>query len=300
MPQFKKIIVATDFSEPSIEALREADRLAQGMDSEVFVFHAVPNLVRANPLFPHKNIEDVFQLPAMMDRAADAVDELIAKHMRSDHTNVHVLVDTGWPDTALMRKAEEIGADLIVVGSRGYTGLKHVLLGSVAERVIRYSHCAVMVARASPSGGRILAATDFSDPALPAIDAAVQIAKRRGAELTVMHSLGVRSSSLSWAASPFGGGPIVPDEQAIQEARIAATQLIETSLGEFGAVGSAFVGDGMPEDDILRKATVLPADMIVLGSQGRTAINRVALGSVAETVARTATCSVLVIRLATA
>jgi|APMed6443717190_1056831.scaffolds.fasta_scaffold01053_6 nucleotide-binding universal stress UspA family protein len=300
MPQFKKIIVATDFSEPSIEALREADRLAQGMDSEVFVFHAVPNLVRANPLFPHKNIEDVFQLPAMMDRAADAVDELIAKHMRSDHTNVHVLVDTGWPDTALMRKAEEIGADLIVVGSRGFTGLKHVLLGSVAERVIRYSHCAVMVARASPSGGRILAATDFSDPALPAIDAAVQIAKRRGAELTVMHSLGVRSSSLSWAASPFGGGPIVPDEQAIRDARIAATQLIETSLGEFGAVGSAFVGDGMPEDDILRKATVLPADMIVLGSQGRTAINRVALGSVAETVARTATCSVLVIRLATA
>ncbi|PKN32178.1 MAG: hypothetical protein CVU63_20110, partial [Deltaproteobacteria bacterium HGW-Deltaproteobacteria-20] len=299
-PQFKKIIVATDFSEPSIEALREADRLAQGMDSEVFVFHAVPNLVRANPLFPHKNIEDVFQLPAMMDRAADAVDELIAKHMRSDHTNVHVLVDTGWPDTALMRKAEEIGADLIVVGSRGFTGLKHVLLGSVAERVIRYSHCAVMVARASPSGGRILAATDFSDPALPAIDAAVQIAKRRGAELTVMHSLGVRSSSLSWAASPFGGGPIVPDEQAIRDARIAATQLIETSLGEFGAVGSAFVGDGMPEDDILRKATVLPADMIVLGSQGRTAINRVALGSVAETVARTATCSVLVIRLATA
>jgi nucleotide-binding universal stress UspA family protein len=300
MPQFKKIIVATDFSEPSIEALREADRLAQGTDSEVFVFHAVPNLVRANPLFPHKNIEDVFQLPALMDRAADAVDELIAKHMRSDHTNVHVLVDTGWPDTALMRKAEEIDADLIVVGSRGYTGLKHVLLGSVAERVIRYSHCAVMVARASPSGGRILAATDFSDPALPAIDAAVQIAKRRGAELTVMHSLGVRSSSLSWAASPFGGGPIVPDERAIGEARIAATQLIETSLGEFGAVGSAFVGDGMPEDDILRKATVLPADMIVLGSQGRTAINRVALGSVAETVARTATCSVLVIRLATA
>jgi nucleotide-binding universal stress UspA family protein len=300
MPQFKKIIVATDFSEPSIEALREADRLAQGTDSEVFVFHAVPNLVRANPLFPHKNIEDVFQLPALMDRAADAVDELIAKHMRSDHANVHVLVDTGWPDTALMRKAEEIDADLIVVGSRGYTGLKHVLLGSVAERVIRYSHCAVMVARASPSGGRILAATDFSDPALPAIDAAVQIAKRRGAELTVMHSLGVRSSSLSWAASPFGGGPIVPDEQAIREARIAATQLIETSLGEFGAVGSAFVGDGMPEDDILRKATVLPADMIVLGSQGRSAINRVALGSVAETVARTATCSVLVIRLATA
>jgi nucleotide-binding universal stress UspA family protein len=300
MPQFKKIIVATDFSEPSIEALREADRLAQGTDSELFVFHAVPNLVRANPLFPHKNIEDVFQLPAMMERAADAVDELIAKHMRSDRNHVHVLVDTGWPDTALMRKAEEIEADLIVVGSRGYTGLKHVLLGSVAERVIRYSHCAVMVARASSGGGRILAATDFSDPALPAIDAAVQIAKRRGAELTVMHSLGVRSSSLSWAASPFGGGPIVPDEHAIREARVAATQLIETSLGEFGAVGSAFVGDGMPEDDILRKATVLPADMIVLGSQGRTAINRVALGSVAETVARTATCSVLVIRLATA
>jgi nucleotide-binding universal stress UspA family protein len=298
MSQFKKIIIATDFSEPSIEALREADLIAHRTGAELIVFHAVPNLVRANPLFPHKNIEDLFQLPQMMDRAAEAVDELINKHLHPDRTQVKVLVDTGWPDTTLMRQAEEIGADLIVVGSRGFTGLKHVLLGSVAERVVRYAHCAVLVARASPHVGHILAATDFSDPSLPAIDAASKIALRRSADLTVLHSLGT-SSSLSWAASPFGGGPIMPDKRAIADARIAATELIKSSLERFGAKGTAIVGEGMPEDDILRHAAQLPADLIVVGSLGRSAINRVALGSVAETVARTATCSVLVVRPAT-
>lgn len=296
MSQFKKIIVATDFSEPSIEALREADLIAHNTGAELYVFHAVPNLVRNNPLFPQKNIEDAFQLPDVMDRAAQAVDELINEHLHPDRDDVKIAVDAGWPDTSLMRKAEELGADLIVVGSRGYTGLKHVLLGSVAERVVRYAPCAVLVARASPEVGHVLAATDFSDPALPAVAAASSIATRREAKLTVIHSLAIRSYALSNASSPFGGGAMVPDEGAIADAREAARGLIEESLNRLGAKGDSIVEDGLPEDDILRHASRLPADLIVLGAWGRTALNRIALGSVAETVARSAHCSVLVVR----
>ena len=296
MPQFKKIIVATDFSEPSIEALREADLFAHNTGAELFVFHAIPNLMRNNPLFPQQNIEDVYKLPDILDRAAEAVDDLINTYLHPDRDNVRVVVDTGWPDTTLMRTAEDLGADLIVVGSRGYTGLRHVLLGSVAERVVRYAHCAVLVARASPQIGHVLVATDFSDPALPAIQAAADIAVRREAKLSVIHSLAVRSSFMSSAASPFGGGPIVPDKAAIGEARAAAEGLIQESLDRFGAEATTIVEDGMPEDDILRHAARLPADLVVLGSLGRTRINRIALGSVAETVARSAPCSVLVVR----
>ena len=296
MSQFKKIIVATDLSEPSIEALREADLIARNTGAELFVFHAVPNLVRNNPLFPHKNIEDAFDLPHVMDRAAEAVDEFITKHLQADRDDVKIVVDSGWPDTALMRRAEDLGADLIVLGSRGYTGLKHVLLGSVAERVVRYAHCAVLVARASPEVGHVLAATDFSDPALPAVAAASSVARRRKAKLTVIHSLAIRSYALSNASSPFGGGAMVPDEAAIADAREAARGLIDESLKGLGAEGDSIVEDGLPEDDILRNAARLPADLIVLGAWGRTAINRIALGSVAETVARSAACSVLVVR----
>jgi nucleotide-binding universal stress UspA family protein len=296
MPQFNKIIVATDFSEPSIEALREADLFAHNTGAELFVFHAVPNLMRNNPLFPQENVEDVYKLPEILDRAAEAVDDLINTYLHPDRDNVRVVVDTGWPDTALMRTAEDLGADLIVVGSRGYTGLRHVLLGSVAERVVRYAHCAVLVARASPQIGHVLVATDFSDPALPAIQAAADIAVRREAKLSVIHSLAVRSSFMSSAASPFGGGPFVPDKAAIGEARAAAEGLIQESIDRFGAEATTIVEDGMPEDDILRHAARLPADLVVLGSLGRTRINRIALGSVAETVARSAPCSVLVVR----
>ncbi|HNZ22003.1 MAG TPA: universal stress protein [Polyangiaceae bacterium] len=297
MPKVTSIIVAIDFSEPSLEALRQAETLAWEMKAELVVFHAIPNLVRANPLFPHQNIEDVFQLPAIMDRATQAVEEVIETHLSKGLFNVRIVVDTGWPDTALLRKAEEIDANLIVVGSRGYTGLKHVLLGSVAERVIRYAHCPVLVARPAPKHGKILAATDFSDPAWPAVEMASEITKLRNADLTVMHSLGAKATTLSWAATPFGGGPIVPDEKSIQEARAAAHHLIETSLERFATTASIVVTDGLAQDEIVRQATVLSAELVVLGNQGRSAIQRIALGGVAETVARTAPCSVLVVRL---
>ena len=296
MEPFRKILVATDFSEPSLEALREADVVAERAGAELFVFHSVPNLMRANPLFPHKNIEDAFDLPALMERAADAVADVVSRRTSRSADDVHIVIDTGSPDATLLRQAEAVEADLIVMGSRGYSGLRHVLLGSVAERVLRYATCAVLVARASPEKGAVLAATDFSDPALPAIDAAADFAKRRNVSLTVMHSLGVASNAVAAAAIPLGGGPIMPGREAVRDARAAATQLIEESLRKLGLDGSVVVADGLPEDEIVRVASTLPAQLVVMGSLGRTGLSRIALGSVAENVARTAPCSVMVIR----
>jgi nucleotide-binding universal stress UspA family protein len=296
MQPFRKIFVATDFSETSLEALREADAVALRSGAELFVFHSVPNLVRANPLFPHKNIEDAFDLPALMERAADAVADVVTRRTSRSADDVHIVIDTGSADATLLRQAEAVGADLIVLGSRGYTGLRHVLMGSVAERVLRYAPCAVLVARASPESGTVLAATDFSDPALPAIQAAAGIAKSRGATLTVMHSLGVASNAVAAAAIPLGGGPIVPGREAVAAARKAAIELIEESLRKLGLDGSVIVAQGLPEDELVKVASTLPAQLVVMGSLGRTGLARIALGSVAETVARTAPCSVLVIR----
>jgi nucleotide-binding universal stress UspA family protein len=84
--------------------------------------------------------------------------------------------------------AEEIGADLIVLGARGATGLKRLLLGSTAEEVLRHAHCPVLVTRWPASSGPVVAATDFSDPALPAITAAATAASRMGAPLAFVHA----------------------------------------------------------------------------------------------------------------
>ena len=172
METFKKILVATDFSETSIEALHQADALAREMGAELYVFHSVPDLIRANPLFPQKNIEDAYQLPQVMERAAQAVERMISEHLRPDCERAKVVVETGAAESTLLRTAQELEIDLIVLGSRGFSGLRHVLLGSVAERIVRYAHCPVWIARPMAKGGHVLGATDFSDPALPAIETA--------------------------------------------------------------------------------------------------------------------------------
>ena len=78
----------------------------------------------------------------------------------------------------------------MVVAERGSSGLERVLLGTVAEQVVRYAPCAVLVARSSARSGHILAATDFSDPSLPALAAAVTEAGARGA-VAAFHAVAI-------------------------------------------------------------------------------------------------------------
>jgi nucleotide-binding universal stress UspA family protein len=184
-----------------------------------------------------------------------------------------------------------------VLGARGATGLKRLLLGSTAEEVVRHAHCPVLVTRWPASSGPVVAAADFSDPALPAITAAAAAANRMGAPLAFVHSI----ETLSRLAMP----PHLPSEAAfhtpemfIEGARQTAAADLDRALDSAGVDGEKVVLEGPPATAIVRFLEERNARLIVVGTTGKTGLRRMLLGSVAEAVVRTAPCSVLVVRLA--
>jgi nucleotide-binding universal stress UspA family protein len=205
-------------------------------------------------------------------------------------------VDYGNPYVAIVRKAEEMGASLLVIGGSGATGLKRVFLGSVAEKVVRNAHCSVLVARHAVEGSVVLAATDLSDPALFAVQSAAIEAKTRGIPLVLMHDID-RWPSLMSGLALLGPVPIAPDEETMAKQRAAMLGILQSQLERLGVAAEIEVTtEGKPAAAIVRMADNLHAELLVLASRGHSGLARLALGSVAEQAVRYAHCSVLVVR----
>ncbi len=162
----------------------------------------MPNLLRQSPLFPQVYTDVSADVVRMQQSALKALEARVAAVTGRDPSAFRIVVDTGGPDAGIIRVADEVRATLVVVASRGATGLDRLLLGSVAERVVRYAHCPVLVARPHDKTGRVLAATDFSEAAGPAIEVAAQEARRRGTRLTLLHSLDILPAPPSAGVSP--------------------------------------------------------------------------------------------------
>jgi len=182
------------------------------------------------------------------------------------------------------------------VGSHGQTSAADTLLGSVTDSVIRHAHCPVLIVRLGKRTGRIVAGTDFSDPVLPALRAAGDEAERTGAELTVVHSLDMVWSLAAYPALAFGGAPFNISMEQIKELELVATQRLEESLKQLNLSGDTLVTIGPAGRALIDIASERKADLIVVGTIGRTGLRRALLGSVAETVAKGAPCSVLIVR----
>jgi nucleotide-binding universal stress UspA family protein len=139
---------------------------------------------------------------------------------------------------------------------------------------------------------RIVCPTDFSERAAPAERQAVRLAKALGAELVLAH---VGTEAPLWRE-----GFYTPDVRAVFESqrKWAADTLADrvVALAADGVVARAVVRVGLPWEEIVRLATDEHADMIVMGTQGRTGLDRLLLGSVAERVIRRAACPVLTVR----
>jgi nucleotide-binding universal stress UspA family protein len=171
-------------------------------------------------------------------------------------------------------------------------------LGSVAERVVRHAHCSVLVARNAASSGVVLAATDLSDPSLPAVEAAVEEGRRRGARLVVVTVVDWQGPAwMTAAGTPFGIGAAMPPAELQEELRSSLETLLRRALDRFGGSGETRVLYGSPASAIVHAAESLGAELVVVGTRGRTGLARLALGSVAERVVAGAPCSALVVRL---
>jgi nucleotide-binding universal stress UspA family protein len=289
------ILAAMDMDKGSDELLRQADALARSYNVKLAVCHVLPEVFAVRPLYPQLHLGDALKLSELEAGVRDALMKRIRVVTGREQPQEEIEIEQGTVHAGIIRIAENIGAGAVVVGGKvDHKGLH--MLGGAAEHVVRYAHCPVLVARPSPAG-KILAATDFSDPALPAVEAGATEALHRKADLTIIHAVDLMPvmSPLYGEFYSYGAPPIDLNDQM----RKIWQQRLDASVHRFKAKGGGLLRDGMAAPAILSAASELPAQLLVVGTHGRTGLSRIiALGSVAEAVVRAAPCSVLVLRLA--
>jgi len=142
---FDKILTAVDFSENSDCAFEYALTLATKFDAELTIMHVVNEPVDLRGFYvPHISFEQLEK--EIEDGAAKMMKEFCSGRLAS-FSNYQTSIVTGVPYEEIIRKADEVGASLIVLGTHGRTGLDHLIFGSTAERVVRSANCPVMTIR---------------------------------------------------------------------------------------------------------------------------------------------------------
>ncbi len=229
----------------------------------------------------------------VLARAGELVTDQVASVLGSSD-GVQIVVGSGAPDEEIVRIAETNEASLIAVGAKPREGAR-LVLGHVAERVVRYAPISVLVARPGKPTGKILAATDFSEGSLPALRIAGEIARTTGAKATLIHVVKPTSTLLSSALMPLGDTWTPPSKAAVDQLDELGRTTLASLAKQYGLSSSEQL-EGDPADVILERADSLDAEMIVMGSRGRKGLARLVLGSVAEKVIRQSRTSVLVAR----
>jgi nucleotide-binding universal stress UspA family protein len=145
--RIQRILVPLDFSEHASAVLEWAIHLAVEHTSQVVLVHAY------HPPVEFQQLEGAYLPPDFWSNVKREAEQSLARYaeqVRGQGLACDVLVREGYPATVIEEAAAELGADLIVIGTRGHTGLKHLLLGSIAERVVQKAPCAVLTVKPRP------------------------------------------------------------------------------------------------------------------------------------------------------
>ena len=286
-----RILLATDCSKEAIRAQEAAVFLAKACHAELDILA----VLEAPPgMDPDYQVNQLY-LDQLQQEAGTVVDRVV-REAGDCGVKARTNILRGMPIQQINETARELKSDLIVMGTRGRTGLAHVLLGSTAEGVVRGAPCPVLTVRSAGSGSRpvrvtrILVPVDFSDCSLEAMEYAVQAAREFAASVTILHVVEPASYGLDFTLSRAG------DAQK-------TTAALGTRLAEFTALLKAQgipaqhqLQSGVPGSVIPDAARDVQADLIVMGTHGRRGFSHLVSGSVAEAALRHALCPVLTVK----
>jgi len=298
----QNIVVPIDFSKMSVQSIHVAKRLAQRFSASIHLAHvrhlnyATDFVAPAPPIIPFSfmTYEQVEEQTALKEL------KKVASECGVSSATCDVLSGAP-PFDEICRLAQTVPADLVVMPTHGRTGLKHVFLGSTAERIVQHSSCPVLITRGSAlhanNGSRfriktILVPVDFSKCSREGLRHAIAFANEFGAKIILLHATYL---GYIYAAE----GTALYDIPGLQK---AARKTAERKMRElvrsvnFGAVKFATVfTDGSPVIDICSFAKDYGVDLIITATHGFTGFTHVLIGSIAEQVVRHAPCSVLVV-----
>lgn len=295
------LLLTTDFSPEADAAIPLALDLAARYDAPLDVMHVMENTgVDFGPSFGNApmpwtewNEAARQSSQAMLAKAVEIIRGACKTPVRSvwreGHAAQHVI------DYAL---AEKI--DCIVMATHGRSGFSHLVFGSVAERVVRHSHCAVLTVRPASSQSykipirKIVMPTDFSVNADAARPYAIDLARRYSAEIHVVH---VFDHSIFYARGSDALSQNLDSVIGLEEnRRREALQKYALDLDAQTAGILQLLKPGKPAESILNYAASIDADLIVLSTHGRTGLSHMLIGSVAERLIRTSPCPVLSVK----
>jgi nucleotide-binding universal stress UspA family protein len=289
--KLRKILLPTDFSESAEHALRQAVALALAHKAKLHIFHAV--LLHA---------EDPKHLQTVLKGYAEHVEQearelLEAKSADLGRRGLSVDLSTTRsvsPFDAIYSEIEDAKPDLIVMGTHGRTGVGKLVLGSVAEKVVRYSPVNVLTVRkdATIFGEtdplkRVLVPIDFTDFSRRALDAAATLVSDKGS-LNLVHVV----------ASPIYPSLYAGGVSKVFEVDPELINRIRESLEQWQGErpGEIVVTEGEPAGEILKTTERTRAELVVMGTRGVTGVDHLLMGSVSERVVRTSKVPVLIVK----
>ena len=285
----ERLLLATDGSEYSEGAIREAITMAKRCSSKL----TVVSVIETNPEFE----STAPQVLEKMEKEVRSLLNSVQARAKQEGVACELAVHEGEDSYKyIVDEAVAQKSTMIIMGRRGRKGFRRLVVGSTTSWTIGHAPCSIMVVprAAKVDFKSIVVATDGSPYSVAAASEAIGIAKRNNAKLTV---LAVVPAELATPAD-IDFATISREKLADQEMMAAeknAKAVKDAALKE-GVNAQAFVMSGKPADAIMEIARDQSADLVVAGSHGRTGLDRLLMGSVAERVIVLASCAVLVVK----
>jgi len=270
----RHILLATDGSEFSEGANRLAIAISRQFGAKLTAMTMV--------LFSEElEVVGTRNLRAGLEEKANAILAALADQASQDGVDCELLIRFGEdPHREIVGAAQDVGADLIIMGRRGKRGLARMMVGDATAKVIGAAHCNVLVA---PRAARmwqqgIVLGTDGSTFAEAATSAVARIAAEGNVPVTVVTAV---LDSFSASRSQEADAALAHARDVLEKAGVAAKTMVVRAR---------------PDDAIIRTAEETEAELIVTGTHGRTGLGRFVLGSVTERVISGAPCAVLAVK----
>jgi len=285
-----RILYPTDLSEGAQRAFAYAASLAHWHGAELHMLN-----VAGRHLYNFEELREGFPIDAATLNTW-AEEAGIGQFAADDLDIVQVQEEGAVPGQNIRSYAQDNAIDLIVMGTHGRRGVDRMLLGSVAEEVVRQAPCPVCTVRnaieTAPSEAvrRIMVPIDFSDGSTRALRHARELALTYGAEIVALHA--IEEVVLPMA---YGMAPKQVDAEAVRpNVERALADLLSEHVGVEHA--RAEIRVGYPPQEILDAIDEEEIDWVVMGTHGRQGLNRLLMGSVAERIVRHAPCPVLTLQ----
>jgi universal stress protein E len=297
---YRQILVATDFSAHADAALKQAVWLARQTGACIVLAHTLPDLRRAVHSASYRARMDLLRgegdlFQREIRQESDTKMRRLIEQVNATDLNIGFETLLGEPFVEITHAVQQEGYDLVLAGSRGLAVWEQFFVGSTAKRLIRKCPASVWIAKDEHVGPPkvVLAATDFSDVSVKAVKQALWVAQQASAEFHLLHVVDSTDVPEDIISRIPEGSSLVNEIKAEAERRMES--IVESICAERSRIRLHFAA-GTPWRDICRTAQHLHADLVALGTVGRSGIKGLLLGNTAEKVLGTCDCSILTVK----